>query len=271
MKRNSRYDLSEISLGRIISAIKTRLNELPHTFKWRFSNQAENNRQKIRSLKDTHYGERCFIVANGPSLARTDLNLIKNEISFGLNRIYLNFNTSSFRPTYYLALNELVLEQFSSDINQLSMPKFINWNQRSHYTNIDNTYYLKSKMVIRDFFQPDITKPVVIGASVTFAALQLAYYMGFHQVILVGLDHKYLEKGSPNQTEIRTTELDQSHFHPQYFPKGIKWQIPDLRRSEFDFELSRIFFEAKGREILDATIDGNCTVFKKVNYMSLFK
>ena len=232
---------------------------------------ANENRERIKSYQGKHNGQRCFIIANGPSLKKTNLNLLKNEKTFGLNRIYLHFSEMSFHPTYHVTINELVLEQFANDISRLEMPKFLNWNRRSYFDIRDpNIVFLKSKMVINDYFQPDLTKPLVVGATVTFAALQIAHYMGFQKVILVGLDHNYAEKGVPNQTEIRMSTHDESHFHADYFPKGIKWQLPDLLRSEIDFKIARDAFEKDGCEILDATIDGNCQVFRKVNFSSLF-
>jgi len=197
--------------------------------------------------------------------------LLKNEYTFGLNRIYLIFTNSTFRPTYYVASNELVLDQFSHEISLLEMPKFINWNKRSLFdTNDSKIIFLKSKMVLSDSFQKDITHPLVVGGTVTFVAMQIAFYMGFRKIILVGLDHKYAERGTPNVHEVRKVQTDESHFHPDYFPKGFRWQLPDLLRSEIDFEIARKVFENNNSEIIDATVDGNCHVFKKIDYLSLF-
>jgi len=254
-----------------MDAARSRLLEIPHSISWKFSTYAQSNRTRIQQFQNIHVNDRCFIVANGPSLNKTDLSLLENEITFGVNRIYLNFPKSSFRPVYYVAVNELVLQQFSNEISNLPMPKFINWNQRNCFErSITNLIYLKSKLVFNDFFQKDLTHPMVFGATVTFVALQLAFYMGFKKVILVGLDHDYTEKGIPNTTELRKTEQDESHFSLQYFPKGTKWQLPDLTRSDLDYELARKTFENDGREIVDATIGGKCTVFPKVDYGSLF-
>lgn len=271
MVRIGRYVLSEISPKRLASAVKMRLDEIPHSLTWDFEPAARENKDRIRNFKDIHKGQRCFIVANGPSLRRTNLDRLSNEVSFGLNRIYLQFPETGYRPTYYAAMNELVLEQFSGEISGLKLPRFLNWNRRSLFDTGDRSIiYLKSRMVIRDSFQHDLTRPLVVGGTVTFVALQLAYYMGFHTVILVGLDHQYNEKGAPSGTETRTAERDESHFHPGYFPKGIKWQLPDLVRSEVDFQIARDAFEADGRVILDATIGGKCPVFNKVDFSSLF-
>jgi hypothetical protein len=64
--------------------------------------------------------------------------------------------------------------------------------------------------------------------------------------------------------------MDKSHFHPEYFPKGVKWQLPDIRRSEIDYLLAKNTFENNGREIIDATINGRCQIFNKAEYLSFF-
>jgi hypothetical protein len=271
MAHIGRYNLSEISFQRLYTAFKTRWMEIPHAFSWEVQPFARTNRERIHGFQGIHAGQRCFIVANGPSLANTNLELLENEITFGMNRIYSYFNSSSFRPTYYLAVDKLVLEQFSGDIKQLEMPKFLNWNSRSLYDPDDpRTIFLKSRMVMRDSFQEDLTRPLVMGGTVTFVALQLAYYMGFQKVILVGLDHSYPYKGIPGGTETRTAVPNESHFNLNYYPKGAKWKVPDLLRSEIDYSLARAAFERDGREIVDATIGGKCQVFNKVDYPSLF-
>lgn len=272
MAKFDRYDVSQLSLTRIASAIKNRWNEIPHFISWILSDQSKENRVKILKFQNLHQGKRCFIVANGPSIKHTNLDLLENEYSFGLNRIYLNFNNSRFRPSYYLCVNELILEQFGNEISGLQMPKFLNWNRRSLFDHQDNSIsYLKSKMVLRDKFQQDVTQSLVVGGTVTFVALQLAYFMGFTEVFIIGLDHKYAEKGTPSVTVMRHEETDLSHFHANYFPQGVKWQPPDLVRSEIDFSLAREFFQKTGRVIKDATIGGNCPVFEKVDYYSIFK
>lgn len=269
MKNNKRFSLSEITANRLFSAAIIRFKEIPHSIAWFVDPFAKQNREKIDTFRGIHQGERCFLIANGPSLKNTDLDLLKNEYSFGLNRIYLNFQRTSFRPTYFVSINELILEQFHQEISQLQIPKFLNWNRRSYFEST-NTLYLKSKLVFSDFFQQDLTQPMVFGATVTFVALQLAFFMGFQKVIIVGLDHDFIDKGTPNKTKIRNVEIDENHFDPQYFPKGTKWQLPDLARSNLDYTLARNAFELDNREIVDATIGGKCDIFKKVDYLSLF-
>jgi O-antigen ligase len=268
----NRIHFKDLSIPRVLGAASARIGDIPHRLSWSFSGTANDSRELLRGYKNKHSGQRCFIVANGPSLQRTDLSRLTNEITFGLNRIYLNFKTNDFRPSYYVAVNELVVSQFYEEIQQLSMPKFINFNCHKHFQKINGEIiFIKPKLVLDDYFEPDVTKPFVFGGTVTYTTLQLAFYMGFSEVIIIGLDHKYSEKGTPNEKETRKYEHDTSHFSPEYFPKGIKWQLPDLVRSEIDFSLARKFYEKANRHIIDATVDGNCPVFDKVLYESLFK
>ena len=73
------------------------------------------------------YSGRCFILGNGPSLAGLDFNLLKDEIVFGTNRIYL----SGYVPDYYVCVNSLVLKQFGDEIAELDTVKFI--SQRAKF------------------------------------------------------------------------------------------------------------------------------------------
>jgi hypothetical protein len=94
--------------------------------------------------------------------------------------------------------------------------------------------------------------------------------MGFSQVVLIGVDHRFTDQGTPNKEETRPEAEDANHFHPDYFPPGSRWQLPDLLRSELAYAKAREAYEAAGRQILDATVNGACPVFDKVHFESLF-
>lgn len=265
-----RFRGNEISVARIASGLFRRVLDIPHGISWHFSLQAKENKARLAKLHNIHTGERCVIIANGPSLANMDLSPLANETTFGMNRIYVNFRKMGFMTTYYLALNELVIEQYSSDIGQLRTAKFINWNRRGYFAGKNSPpFFLRTRLNLRDDFQADITFPISSGGTVTFAALQVAFFMGFHQVIIVGLDHRFSAQGTPNAV-VERTGADTNHFDPNYFPEGSRWQLPDLRRSELAYEKARKAYAAEGRQILDATTGGACRVFSKVNYQEFF-
>jgi hypothetical protein len=223
--------------------------------------------RRIKTLKDKHRGERCFIIGNGPSLENTDLSLLKDEITFGTNRIYLLFDKVGFATTYYVSVNSLVIEQCARDIAGLPCPKFISWDTRHLIDFTADMMFLRSRT--RPTFFTDITKGVWEGATVTYVAMQIAYYLGFRNVILVGVDHSFATQGKPH-TVVESQGDDPDHFAPEYFGKGFRWQLPDLECSELAYRLAKNRFESDGGEIVDATVGGKLQVFRKVDYQTLF-
>ena len=228
--------------------------------------------RRLAALKDIHRGKRAFVIANGPSLKQTDMSKLKNEFTFGMNRIYLMFPELGFSTTYLTVVNDLVIEQTASDLAALSLPKFIAWRSRRHFprqlpiTQLPTFIYTS---YTGPRFSSDVRGRVWEGATVTNVILQLAFHMGFQQVILIGVDHNYTATGKPNTTVVSQGD-DPNHFSPSYFGKGFRWQLPDLETSEIGYAMARDANRKAGREILDATIGGKLTIFPKVDYDSLF-
>jgi hypothetical protein len=57
------------------------------------------------TFRNKHKEERCDIIGNGPSVNKIDLSFLKDEIAFGMNRIYLGFEKYDFTPTYYASVS----------------------------------------------------------------------------------------------------------------------------------------------------------------------
>ena len=227
-----------------------------------------HSRRGLRTLKDIHRGERCFIMGNGPSLKNTDLSLLKDEYTFGMNRIFLAFPEMGFKTSYLLSVNDLVIEQSNEEIQSLDIPRFVSWRSRKWLKQEQGLYFLYTSYTGPKFAR-DITGRLWEGATVTYIALQLAFYMGFEKVILIGVDHNFTTKGEPNKTIVSEGD-DPNHFHPGYFGKGFRWQLPDLDTSERGYEMARAYYENAGRQVVDATVGGKLMVFPKADYLSLF-
>jgi hypothetical protein len=249
-----------------------RLPQLPSAYlhPWR-----RESIRRLAELKDIHKGKRAFIIGNGPSLKQTDLSKLRNEITFGMNRIYVMFPEMGFQTTYFCVTNDLVVEQFVDDINALTIPKFIAWRSHRHFEKFhpSREVFVLPTFIYTSYtgsrFSPDVRGRVWESATVTNVALQLAFHMGFQQVILIGVDHNFTSKGEANKTVVSTGD-DPNHVSSNYFGKGIRWQLPDLDTSEIGYALARDFYQKSGREVLDATVGGKLTIFRKVDYNSLF-
>ncbi len=227
---------------------------------------------RLGQWKDRCKGQRAFIIGNGPSLNQTDLSKLKNEFTFGLNRIYLMFPKLGFQTSCLVSVNDLVIEQCLSEITALTIPTFLSW--RSHrFFQPSSVVPMLPTFLYTTYESPKFARDargrLWEGATVTNVALQLAYHMGFQQVILIGVDHNFASKGQANKEAVSTGD-DPNHFSAAYFGKGFRWQLPDLDTSEIGYGLARRAYEQSGREVLDATVGGKLTIFKKVEYNSLF-
>ena len=217
----------------------------------------------ISKFRNKHVGESCYIIGNGPSLKRMNLQPLRNKITFGLNKIYLLFEKLGFETSYLVAANAFVLQQSGAEFSGLSMPQFFMMWGREFVEKRKNVLFLREKK--HGFFSTDITKGVVVDCTVTHMALQLAFFMGFKTVILIGVDHSFVSQGKPHATVTLPGE-DPNHFDPNYFGHGVPWQLPDLKGSERAYKGAKKIFEEDGRQILDATVDGKLQIFPKIEY-----
>ena len=214
-------------------------------------------------LKDAYLGKRVVLMGNGPSLRQTDWSLLEDEYTIGLNRIYLLHPEMGFYPSFYVCVNALVIDQFATDILGIPSVKLIDWEAASKLEGLpEDAACIPSLPTHR--FRPDIRRGWHTGGTVTFPAMQLAYYLGFRRVILIGVDHRFQSAGPANKV-VESEGEDPDHCHPDYFGKGVKWQLPDLEESERSYVMARTAFGADGREIVDCTAGGELAVFPKRN------
>jgi len=225
---------------------------------------------RLQALQDRYAGQRCFIIGNGPSLKNTDLSLLRNEITFGSNRLYILFEELGFSTTFFLAFDPLVLEHYHRDIDRINSVKFVRTGDRHYFTLSDRFILFDQGKTLSFAHNP--TQGIWGGGSVTYTAMQLAFHMGFEKVILVGIDHSYDSTRSNSQDKVvKVSEgADPNHFSSEYFGKGVSWLVPNLELKELGYRMAKYAFESDGREILDATIEGKLNLFPKVDYYSLF-
>jgi hypothetical protein len=239
-------------------------------------NPKENkNITLLKKFKNKYKNKRCFIVGNGPSLNKTDLRKIKNEFTFGFNSIFLH---KYFLPKFYIVEDKWVIKDNLNKIKKLKIKnKFIpahyqdQFNHKDgciHYP-MDLSFYRNGKCR----FTEDITKNLYSGQTVTYHAIQFAYYMGFNPIYLVGVDFNYIKPKTiiENGKTWHSTGDDPNHFNKNYFGAGKTFHDPQLDKVKKNYEFANQFLQNKNIKIYDATIDGKLDVFPKIKYQSLFK
>ncbi len=234
---------------------------------WAGSLPGAKNRARLEAMRNRHWGKRCFVLGNGPSLAGADLSMLRDEFVIASNRIYLHPACKQWSRWYYCAVNPNVIEQFASDIRDLPALRFLAWEHRRFLPGCRDTLWLRTRHEPR--FSFDLTDAMWQGATVTYVSLQLAFYLGFTDVVLLGVDHHYDRAGQANKLVV-SEESDPDHFADDYFGAGVRWQLPDLSQSELAYRFARLAYEQEGRRIRDATEGGKLEVFPKVRLEELF-
>lgn len=239
--------------------------EIWNRMKWDFNPESWRSRKTLKNLKNKYAGQKAVIACNGPSLLKSDLRLINNTFVFGLNKIYLLFDKSDFRPSCIVAVNPYVIEQSRDFYNSTNIRLFLNSSSFDQVSSRDNVTFLH--LTMQSKFAKDCSMSIQTGYTVTFVAMQLAFHMGFSNVALIGCDHNFFTKG-PANTLVISSEKDENHFDPNYFSQGVNWQLPDLVKSEMFYCLAKDVFEAHGRKIFNCTSGGKLEIYPRLDLKS---
>ncbi|MCB1965489.1 MAG: DUF115 domain-containing protein [Candidatus Accumulibacter sp.] len=223
---------------------------------------------RLTSFRGRHDGQRAVLVANGPSLNRMDLSFLRHETAIGLNKIHLGIKRFGFYPRYLVAVNDRVVAQSAPEIRAMNCVKFISQRNADIVPENALTFHINTANPPARFCN-NIAQGVHEGWTVSYAAMQIAFYLGFQELIIIGMDHRFEYTGRPNDP-CRMIGADPNHFSADYFGGGQTWDNPDLLRSEESYRIARSEFEKAGRRIIDATVDGACEVFEKTDYRQFF-
>jgi hypothetical protein len=218
---------------------------------------------KLQEFRNKFAGKDCFIIGNGPSLNKMDLEVLNEYYTFGLNKIYLIFKRVNLELDFLVSVNPLVIQQSVDEFNKLKIPKFLSYMATK---DIDGWDEFTHRIFTRGGLESswEITRPINEGFTVTNVALQVAYYLGFSNVFLIGVDHNFQQTGKPNE-EQKLEGDDLNHFDPNYF-KGQQWHLADLEGSELAYRNTKFLYDRANRKVFDATFNGKLQVFEKIDF-----
>lgn len=242
--------------------------------------------RKIKKFEKAYQGKRCFIIGNGPSLTPDDLDLIKNEVCFAANTIYKIFPYTKWRPTFYCIQDEKVLMDIAKD-NLKDKTKeciatfvrmYSNRIVRKENIELNNIIFVPiwGRLTSRYSapFSERADKVVYDGSMVTYLSIQLAVYMGFEKIYLLGMDHNFPYRRNRNdEIEVNDTTVV-AHFWEKE-DKSINIGTTKFRANyhelaENSYREAEAFSQKSGRfRIYNATRGGKLEVFERVNLESI--
>lgn len=236
-------------------------------------NRAKSNK-KLIGLKDKYRGQRCFIIGNGPSLTKEDLELLTDEVTFASNRIFRIFDQTQWRPTYYAAFDDSIAtaEDLAEHISQLQCEaKFLREQGWLSNRKIKDACYIHSwhsRGLLKDpRFSTDLTKGIYTIATVTYSLMQIARYMGFSEIYLIGVDHKYRQEQKKDGTVV-TDNTIKSYFGQE--GQCEKQVVAASWEMEEAYKYAERYSRENGFRIYNATRGGYLEVFDRVDLDSVF-
>lgn len=228
---------------------------------------------EMKKYKDIHKGKRCFIVGNGPSLRFEDLEKLREhgEICFAFNKMYRAYDRTKWRADYYGMTDWRAVVDLKEALSEIPGIVFVG----------DHTYHCGDCIfmegveyfhAITELFYPnlpgfsdDMVKGFYNGSTVTYdIGLQLAAYMGFKEIYLLGIDHNF----SKSDVDKKNHFID--NYHTEEELERYKATCFDLEKAEKQYEKAEKYSRGQGFRIYNATRGGKLEVFERVDFDSLF-
>ena len=262
----------------------------------------------LRGYKNKYEGRRCFIIGNGPSLKPEDLDKIhaNGDFSIASNRIFLIFDKTEWRPNIYTSRDTAGLKPSIDLISEIeSELKLLLLMPRQKMLPVRNAVPLRELptnnmwLITRSMtpFSDDITRGVYLTNTITYVNMQIAVYLGFKEIYLIGIDHQYAKMWHvPDKfrnydvrankdnfkdgqvinfaPEIQVVEGIQNHFCADYMEGvheiGEKATAYAIDEATLSYQSAKQYAQAHSIKIKNATRGGKLNVFPRVNFDSLF-
>lgn len=233
----------------------------------------KENIRRFHALKGKYKGERIFVLGNGPSLNQMPLYLLKDEYKMCFNRFFLMVERLNWKPDFFAATDSSIVKDIAEELNDIAIPQVkyaffpdlhpTNTNYKKYIKQRDNVYWL---YVDKPGFSDNL--PFCgINQTVVNAGIQVAAYLGFSEIYVVGVDMTFLDMKVKkiNSYEWVSDQDDKNHFDPRYFSKGRVYHNPNLTMPE-SFDACRDFYADKNVKIFNAGYGGKLEAFPRVKF-----
>ncbi len=239
-----------------------------------------NNSLRLEHLKNTHKGERCFLIGNGPSLTAKDLDLLQDEYTFGTNMVYKIFDQTQWRPTFHCISDSIYGSKLGLELSKnVKSPLFTTERtyRRMRKRPVDTTY-VHTIQSDRYKVKGNIQSYCMIKATVLSLAAEMAFHMGFSEIYLLGVDctnpHDKGGHFTDNYTTKEIKETDINRIKTRMNAKTLTTkQIGEhiIDRSMEVYSLLNEYAGQHGIQIYNATRGGNLEIFPRVRLEDVLK
>ena len=262
--------------------LEEKVRTLPHVVQIYRQDLDAVYRPRLRALREQFRGKkRCFLIGNGPSLNETDLSVLKDEVTFAVNGFFLKAKELDWTPTFYLVEDHLVAEDRVKFINEFKgpiklFPAYLGYMFEASEDTIFYNHRPRKSYPHGFDFSTEADKITYTGCTVTFSMMQIAAYLGFEEIHLIGVDASYSLPSDAKESKdygvgvLDMQSDDPNHFDPDYFGKGYRWHDPQVDKMVEAYSEARRVLQGTGQTIYNSGIGGQLEVFERRKFHEIF-
>jgi hypothetical protein len=229
----------------------------------------------LHEFAGIHKGERCFILGNGPSLNKIDINLIKDEVTFGANMVYKAFPQWRFHTKYWCIVDSMIFLNFfeeiaanlPDDMVKFVMAPLLYPVESEKLKNCVPVNVLEHPHEVLFSFNPS---GLYSGNTATYMLLQIAAVMGCNPIYLIGVDQNYPSMFNKKVAGIYSRE-SLEHFLPNYSINApYNYDPADVDSVLRAYQISYDELKKRGVEVFNASPGTKLDIFPKIKYEDIF-
>lgn len=226
--------------------------------------------RNMKRIHNTHLGESCFVIGNGPSLTVDDLNTLveKNIDCFAMNRIFKIFPQTKWRPKYYVNTDWMLIRDVLEEVNNIPTEQKFFPAYHLYYQCFRKT--INKRAIIQVYynelsFQLDCSNAVYNGGTVTISAIQLAAHMGYRNIYILGVDHNFDNVIDENGNTVINKDV-KNYFCDNYDNDLQDYVVHNLGRTTKGYYAVQEFYSKHGVNIYNATRTTKLEAFPKISF-----
>lgn len=241
------------------------------------------------ALRNRHRGQRCFIIATGPSLRQQDLTGLRDEICIGVSNLFVHPHYNTFKPRYHCIapfhppITDQGWQQWMDEMDRgLGTETAIFFGLQDRHRNLRGSRFSNRPVHFLKFtgLLPstviesgvDLTRALPAPSSVTIMALYVAIYMGCSPIYLLGFDHDHILhiNVSTHCYDEHQHALNRAGYN-EYFQTDLSDICANYCRLWDQYKALRRLVSKLDYHIFNATPGGMLDVFPRANYGELIR
>ncbi len=237
-------------------------------------------------LKNTNKSKKCYILGNSPSLNNHDLLLLENENVFCLNTFFVHKDFDEIKPNFYVFADPDLYNL--DDSIKAWWEKLIEKSTNKNISfflpiQLKNTFVheklIHEKIYFIDLSLPfnnqsvkyfDLSKPVNGVQNVLILSIQIAIFMGFENIYLLGADHDWMSHfGNEQRHFYNTKETNVENVGSTGY--SYNWWLDAVNTMFIQYKLIKKRLDKKTNiKIFNASESGVLDVFPAIRFKDTF-